>query len=1188
MHELDSSAVKLLEGIVSEFSDRCGRGENPDVDEYVAQHPQLEDQLRDVLSAIKMLRDLTPGEPRRRRAPLAVNLPEAVGDYRIVREIGRGGMGVVYHAVQQSLGRPVALKVLPQSLLSDETNRERFFREAAIAAQLHHTNIVPVFGTGSAGDLHYYAMQLIEGESLDGVIAELRESEPLLDAAFRWKSRPPADGDRFAAAARRLVAGRLAESEGDCAAHSSAAIHPDPMPSTSFRSGGGSSPAATRAGYCTCVARIGMQAAAALAHSHAQGILHRDIKPSNLILDHAGTIWVADFGLARQDDQSGLTSAGDVVGTLRYLAPERFRGSIDARADVYSLGLTLYELLTFRSPFKGPDRQRLVRQILETDPPPPRKLRAGVPRDLETIILKAIAKEPEHRYPSAAALGSDLQRYLDGRPVTARPLGPAARTWRWCRRNPAVASLASALFVVLLTGLAIVTGQWRRAESNLALAVQSQREAAANLDEARRQRDRAERNFLRARQAVDDYLTTISESELLDVPTLEPLRAELLSRAQEFYELFLKTRGDEPQLNAELAATYIRLSQVAHDLGGDWLPFYEAGVTILEQLASHGAEFTEFRSWREGVNASRAGWLNTDRPEQVLPLTERGISIWRRLAEKHPTVQGFRSDLANLLQLRGMIHLGEKRVQSALDDFKESRTLRESLVEENPEMDKFRYGLAESYTMIGIVHLQQDALDEALRCTTRARNLFDELSRGKASATRLAGLQAALLQWIAAIRLRQGRPLEALADFRGSILLQERLAREYPYVPRFQTDLAASYVRLGSSLFDAGQDDAAIATFVQCFELLRQRIADYPQEKQYRQILSRFLIDLSVRLVGRRRFDEAEAHARHAVDVLDAKDPNDRTALALAKFRLGRVMHARGDDAAASEQIAKAVATQRSLDGGSPGRLAWFLEFLGNALARDGQNEDAHAAFEESLALRLQHRAVPYDLGMSYFRVGAVREKLGRIDEAESDFRQAVAHLRDNLPDEHVDTNRAVDHLVGLLRRQSREEAAEEALAEHRAARTERFGVEFGSNWCIAVYKLTKPTAADDAQFLSRSIQGEPSHSFQAPAIDFRWMADAPHPNFPADGFALVAESELQLASGRYEVCLDPALPTRVLINDQVVLNRLRDPAIRTGRIDVSAAEKPLRIRVEVVEPDAATRLRFWLLPMDESSAAHE
>src|SRR5207244_1327965 len=202
--------------------------------------------------------------------------------------------------------------------------------------------------------------------------------------------------------------------------------------------------------YWQSVARIGVQVADALEYAHRQGIQHRDIKPSNLLLDTTGTVWVTDFGLAKADDRQNLTHTGDILGTLRYMPPEAFEGRADARGDVYSLGLTLYELLALRPAFDESDRHRLIRQVSEVEPAPLRKVRPDLPRDLETIVHKAIDREPAHRYQTAGDLAADLQRFIDDEPIYARRLTARERAWRWCRRNPVVAGLTAAVVFLLL------------------------------------------------------------------------------------------------------------------------------------------------------------------------------------------------------------------------------------------------------------------------------------------------------------------------------------------------------------------------------------------------------------------------------------------------------------------------------------------------------------------------------------------------------------------------------------------------------------------------------------------------------------------------------------------------------------------------------------------------------------------
>jgi serine/threonine protein kinase len=346
-------------------------------------------------------------------------------------------MGVVYEAVQESLGRHVALKVLPAHALLAAEHLERFRREARAAALLHHSNIVPVFGTGEDRGVHFYAMQFIHGQSLDRVLRELRQERGQAD-------------DLSASLAEALRTGQFP------AGAAGAGEAPAPAAASTGRDTASSGLGGRRDGeYFRGVARLGVQAAEALAYAHRQGIVHRDVKPSNLLLDAQGTVWVTDFGLAKTEGAGELTRSGDVVGTLRYLAPERFAGRSDPRGDVYSLGATLYELLTLRPAFDEPDRARLIERVTHGEPPRPRQVDGRIPRDLETVVLKALAREPADRYATAEALADDLRRFLLDRPIRARRAGVAERAWRWCRRNPVVAGLLAAA-VVLAAGLAVL------------------------------------------------------------------------------------------------------------------------------------------------------------------------------------------------------------------------------------------------------------------------------------------------------------------------------------------------------------------------------------------------------------------------------------------------------------------------------------------------------------------------------------------------------------------------------------------------------------------------------------------------------------------------------------------------------------------------------------------------------------
>ncbi len=363
-------------------------------------------------------------------------------------------MGVVYEAEQLSLARRVALKTMLFSSDSDDTLGKRFEHEARTAARLHHPRIVPVYDVGESKGLLYYAMQYIEGRGLDHVA---RSAAELLHS-----DRPPSDSFEDDLAQVLLTGSRLIGSQSGLSGSnnrsnptatretrrqtSSARKQSDP-----HRLSGGSSVATptTHARYFRSIAKLGRQAADALAFAHEEGVIHRDIKPANLLLDINGDIWIADFGLVKTND-TNMTQTGAFVGTLRYMAPERFRGECTALSDVYSLGVTLYEMLAFRPAIDSSDKFSLISNIRDTDPPDLRKIERRIPRDLEVIVNRAIHKEPKRRYQSARDLAADLERFIEGRPILARSVGPIERSWIWSRRNPLTASLIALLVVGIL------------------------------------------------------------------------------------------------------------------------------------------------------------------------------------------------------------------------------------------------------------------------------------------------------------------------------------------------------------------------------------------------------------------------------------------------------------------------------------------------------------------------------------------------------------------------------------------------------------------------------------------------------------------------------------------------------------------------------------------------------------------
>lgn len=377
---------------------------------------------------------------------IQTSYPEIKG-YKIIGVAGRGGMGIVYEAVQEALNRKVALKVLPAILATGSPDAvTRFRREAAAAAKLHHTNIIPIYDSGQSRDGYYYAMELIDGEPLDRVIKKLA----LADVT-----------DASAAHIAETLLTRVSRVEGQSDTNETIG-HSDS--DVGKRAPGDASSSSMRRGriYFQLVARWMADVAEALDFAHKQGVIHRDIKPSNLILSRDGRLMVADFGLARASEDKSVTMTGALLGTLRYMSPEQAlakRMPIDHRTDVYSLGVTMYELLTFQPAFSGRDDKEIISQLVLCDPTAPRKLNPSVPRELDTICRKCVEKSPAARYETAADLAADLQHYMNDRPIVAKPLGPAGRVFKFVRRHRASVAAAG---LALLLALTLAINSWQR------------------------------------------------------------------------------------------------------------------------------------------------------------------------------------------------------------------------------------------------------------------------------------------------------------------------------------------------------------------------------------------------------------------------------------------------------------------------------------------------------------------------------------------------------------------------------------------------------------------------------------------------------------------------------------------------------------------------------------------------------
>jgi tetratricopeptide (TPR) repeat protein len=751
-----------------------------------------------------------------------------IDGYKIVREIGRGGMGVVYEATEEKLSRRVALKILPGAALFDANQVRRFEREAQAAARLHHTNIVPVFGVSRQDEHPYFVMQYIEGSGLDRVLAELRRLRRAGEAPSRVEAvrRPDEPGGRGAGAgavsgvtgrtdvvavARSLGTGTFAASAypqlpdpatGDGSVVTAVfsppfvcdpAARPDVQSLVLAGSTELSNHSQLNRSYFEAVAKIGLQAAEALDYASRQGVLHRDIKPSNLLLDTQGNVWVADFGLAKITETEDITCSGQLVGTTRYMAPERFQGQCDGRSDVYSLGLTLYELVSLRPAFDASERAELIERICNDEPARLKKLEPRVPQDLETIIHKAIAGEPARRYHSAKEMGEDLNRFLKDLPIKARRASRAERVGRWCRRNP----WATASIALLVAGTVVSLWQAARAtkaersarlaaQATIKALIRAESEAARALDAeaaTRKERDRAE-----AEAAISKAVK-------------EFLQQDMLAQASAFNQLTLRTTPD-PDLKVRTA-----LERAAAKIGERFAgqPLVEASIrqTVGETYYQLGLYRQALPHLQRALNLRRS-LLGGDDPDTLLAMRSVGIVYLAdgKLSEAQALLVGAMTGLKKARPADDPDLLDAMTLVADLDYNQRKLTEAERLLSQVREAHLKKLGPDDPKTLdvtntLGLVYLEENKPELAERTLTDVRHRLEKTIGS------LHPLALQVKQNLSDVYSRRSKKNEAI---RLSI---ETIDGQTKAIGRKHPDTLRSIVKLGMLYTESGSLDKA-------------------------------------------------------------------------------------------------------------------------------------------------------------------------------------------------------------------------------------------------------------------------------------------------------------------------------------------------------------------------------------------
>jgi serine/threonine-protein kinase len=867
-------------------------GQAPDRQALAARYPEFAGELEQFFAQHDYLGQLAAPLRTAVRGPQA---PRAFGDYEDLEEIGQGGMGVVYKARQRSLNRLVALKMMRAGSSALPAEVQRFRQEAELVAHLDHPHIVPIHDVGECEGRLYFSMKLIEGGSLAQTLG-----------------RGPWAVDRTDQPRR--------------------------------------------------AAQLLATVARAVHYAHQRGILHRDLKPANILVDAGEQPHVTDFGLAKrvpglgwEPGETVLSHSGELVGTPSYMAPEQASGrreAVTTATDVHGLGATLYALLTGRPPFRAETPLDTLNQVRSQEPEKPSRINPRVDRDLETICLKCLEKEPQRRYGSAEALAEDLERWLEGEPIQARSVTRRERVWRWCRRNPVVASLTAAvvlLLVVTVVGLSVSTVQTKKAYTAEA-----------------KQRRRADKHFREAREAVDQMLSRVGEKRLADIPQMTAVRRELLEEALAFYERFVQEESDDPTARQDLGKAHLRIGVLQNDLGRQdkAREAFQNGQAVFEQLTTDFPDRADY--WLDLARCYEGpAWEGLDDPVEGERAHRRALAIRERLASEHPTEPGYLNDLAQNYNSLAFQLERIAKFDDAEQAYRRAVDIAETLHAHHADVADYRKTLAGALAGLGQRLLDAGRYTEAEPLLRRALMFQQELTK---EFPRDFGYRETLGYWywhLGKLLEKTGSAHDAEEAYKSALAIQDQLAVDFPGLPANRAQAAIVRARsLGPLLYSRSRFSEAEQAYRQALDTYQKLAAEFPSGFMYklaRVNLGETYGNLGEMLLQIGRRDEAkQAYAQE--EAITRKAAEDFPDVAVNRNNLAECLHKQGE--------------LLQIDGRLPEAEQMFLRSL--------------AVQEKVVAEWPTEPSYRVNLAIVHLRLAIARSLAGRRAEAESDFRRAV------------------------------------------------------------------------------------------------------------------------------------------------------------------------------------------------------